>query len=454
MTQPAEKWAVVGGGMLGMLLAHRLAQAGRNVTLIEAAPHLGGLASAWRLGDITWDRHYHVILGTDAVLRGVLAELGIEQEIRWAKTRTGFYVDGGHYSMSDSWEYLRFPPLNLVDKARLAATILYASRVNAWKKLESVLAEDWLRQWSGDRLTEKIWLPLLRAKLGENYRKTSAAFIWATIKRYYGARSSGSSKTEKFGCVAGGYARILQRFREVLEQEGVRLRLGTPARRIAADAGGGVAVDLAGGDSEMFDQVAVTVASPVAARLCPGLAPQEKSMHERIEYMGIVCASLLLKKPLQGFYVTNICDATIPFTGVIEMSAAVDPVYFGGHTLAYLPKYVDSNDPALTLTDREVEQKFLPPFLQMYPQISRQDILSFQISREKYVMALPVLNYSDHLPPITTSLPGVHIVNSAHIINGTLNVNQTLQLAEREVARLLALPSRAGLAEDRVAQKL
>ena len=448
MTAQQDTWAIVGGGMLGLLLAHRLTQAGRRVTLIEAAPQLGGLASAWRLGDITWDRHYHVILGTDTVLRGVLGELGLDSDIQWARTRTGFYVDERHYSMSNSWEFLTFPPLNLFDKVRLVATILYASRVNAWQRLEGVLVEDWLRQWSGRRLTEKIWLPLLRAKLGDNYRKTSAAFIWATIKRYYGARSTGGAKTEMFGCVTGGYARIIERFRAVLLAEGVEMQLGRAVRCVAPEAPGGLAVALADGTLQRFDQVVLTVASPVAARLCPGLAEEERQQHEKIDYMGIVCASLLLRKPLRGFYVTNICDPTVPFTGVIEMSAVVNRAQFEGHTLVYLPKYVDAQDPALAWTDRDVEDRFLPAFLKMYPQLEPQDVLSFQVSREQYVMALPTLHYSEHLPPVSTAVPGLHIVNSAHIINGTLNVNQTMQLAEREAARLLAQPQHVPLVEE------
>ncbi len=49
-------YGVVGGGMLGATIAYRLAQQGHRVTLYEAAPSLGGLASAWRLGDAEWDR--------------------------------------------------------------------------------------------------------------------------------------------------------------------------------------------------------------------------------------------------------------------------------------------------------------------------------------------------------------------------------------------------------------
>src|SRR2546425_1191683 len=83
------RWGVLGGGILGMTLALRLRQAGHNVALCEAADQLGGLASAWQLGDVTWDRHYHVILLSDSHLRGLLAELGLENDTVWKETRTG-----------------------------------------------------------------------------------------------------------------------------------------------------------------------------------------------------------------------------------------------------------------------------------------------------------------------------------------------------------------------------
>ena len=229
--QSQERWGVVGGGFLGMTLALRLAQRGKAVTLFEAAPSFGGLASAWRLGDIVWDRHYHVTLASDSRLRALLQELGLEDEMQWARARTGFYVDSQLYSMSNTLEFLKFPPLSLIDKIRLGATILRASRIKDWKSLEKIPVKDWLEKWSGPRVTEKVWLPLLRAKLGENYRDTSAAFIWAVIARMYAARRTGM-KTELFGYVPGGYARIIERFEQALQQEHVTCRLGQPVRAI------------------------------------------------------------------------------------------------------------------------------------------------------------------------------------------------------------------------------
>ena len=44
-------------------------------------------------------------------------------------TRTGFLVDGRLHSLSSSLDFLRFPPLGLVDKARLALTVLRAAHM-------------------------------------------------------------------------------------------------------------------------------------------------------------------------------------------------------------------------------------------------------------------------------------------------------------------------------------
>jgi len=357
MSSEHQHWGIVGGGMLGMTLAHRLAQQGQDVTLFDAGSHLGGLASAWNLGDVVWDRHYHVTLLSDARLRSILSELNLEKEMKWVETRTGFYTDGKLYSMSNTLEFLRFPPLGLLDKLRLAATIFYASKIKDAKQLEKILVTAWLTKWSGTRIFEKIWLPLLRAKLGETYTYTSAAFIWATIDRMYAARRTGLKK-EMFGYVPGGYARILERFEQVLQQENVCVKTRHRAKKVEPTTGGKVSIEFANGQQKAFDQVVLTVPAPIVLRICPQLSEEEKSRLSEIQYLGVICASLLLKQPLADFYVTNITDSWVPFTAVIEMSTLVDRKHFGGHALVYLPKYVTPDDSTFSLTDQEIEAKF------------------------------------------------------------------------------------------------
>ncbi len=431
-----ERFAVVGGGMLGMTLARRLAQAGHDVSLFEAAPNLGGLASAWQLGDVVWDRHYHVTLLSDSNLRALLGELGLESELRWVTTKTGFYTDGQLYSLSNVLEFLAFPPLGLTDKLRLAATILHASRVRRWQELEDIPVADWLTRLSGKRTFEKIWLPLLRAKLGENYRQTSAAFIWAVIARMYAARRTGLKK-EMFGYMPGGYARILERFERVLRDDGVRIEPAQPVESIRSSARG---VDVAFPQrtrgalrsSRDHDACAHRRDCLPAAQRRRGDAP---ARHPLSGHRLRVCPPAPAARP---YYVTNITDPWVPFTAVIEMSALVDRSHFGGNSLVYLPKYLPSDDPAFGVPDEQIEAGFLQALERMYPSFSRDDVLSFRISRARYVLPISTLGYSRRLPPVATSVPGVFIVNSAHIVNGTLNVNETVQLANATVPQLLA----------------
>ena len=429
----AERWAVVGGGMLGLTMAHRLSQLGQDVTILEGADELGGLASPWQLGELTWDRHYHVTLLSDTHLRGVLDEIGLEKEMKWVETKTGFFTNGKLHSMSNTAEFLSFPPLSLLEKLRLGFTIFYGSKIKNWKRLEKQTVESWLRRWSGNGTFEKIWEPLLKAKLGETYKRTSASFIWSYISRMYKARRTGLKK-EMFGYVPGGYAKILDRFEEVLTQNGVEIRLGAKVQNVQHRQGQ-VHVSLENENLE-FDKLVFTTPAPIVAHACPDLTPDEKHRFQDVDYLGIVCASVLLKKPISKYYVTNITDP-VPITAVIEMTTIVDKQELGGHDLVYLPKYVHRDDPIFERTDQDIEEEFLSTIENMYPEFSRDDVVAFRISRVRNVMALPTLRYSEKLPPMQTSIPGVFAVTSSHIVKGNLNVNETIDLAEEGLRDVL-----------------
>jgi phytoene dehydrogenase-like protein len=180
-----------------------------------------------------------------------MGEIGLEREIRWNETRTGVFDGERVHSVSNTLELLRFPSLNPLDIARLGMTVLYASRVRDWRRLEQIPVADWLRRWSGRRTFEKFWLPLLRSKLGAAYQDTSAAFIWATIQRLYAARRGGMKK-EMFGYVPGGYARVTAAFGDLLKREGVRIELGCAVKRVAPAAGGGIVVDTVDRGTQRF----------------------------------------------------------------------------------------------------------------------------------------------------------------------------------------------------------
>ena len=432
----AKNWGIVGGGVMGMTLAHRLSQMGHKVTIFEAAPELGGLVSSWKMDQTEWDKFYHVILLSDFRTRNILKDIGVEDDIEWVETKTGFYINGKLHSMSDTIEFLQFPTLNLFDKFRLGLTILAAARIKNWKRLEQIPVTDWLLKWSGKNTYNKIWLPLLRAKLGESYTRTSAVFIWATIQRLYGARKSGLKK-EMFGFVRGGYKNVIAAFKETLMNEGVDIYLNKAVKEIKTLSGEKPTLTLANDEKHEFDEIIITLPSSIAASLCPQLSAIEVQQLNDIEYLGVICVAVLLDKSISDFYVTNITDDTIPFTGVIEMTALVDKKYLDGHALIYLPKYVVQGDSLFSKSDEEIKNYFVDSFKKMYPAITDENIKFAGVARAKHVITVAKLGYSVSLPNVKTSVPGVFIVNTSHIKDGTLNVNETITVAEAKLEEIL-----------------
>lgn len=273
-----ERWAVLGGGLMGQVLALRLREAGHEVTLIEAAPDLGGLAMPWSVAGVTYDKFYHVVLPFDHRTLSLVNELGLQDEVVWKRTQTGFFAKGRLVPLNGAIDYLRLPVIGMVGKLRLAVLLMAGARIRDGAPLDRVPVEDWLVRWCGRGCYEGIWKPLLRAKLGDNYRRASAAFIWASIRRLYLARK-GTGKIEELGFVRGGYRRILDALRDRLGTAGVDLMTGTQVKKVARLADGFV-VQTSGG-THAFDRVVSTLPASLSARVCEGLTEAERGRLRR-----------------------------------------------------------------------------------------------------------------------------------------------------------------------------
>jgi protoporphyrinogen oxidase len=433
--QGAESWCVAGGGMLGQALALRLARAGKSVTLLEAAPDLGGLAAAWDVGGVTWDKFYHVILPFDRNTLALIEDVGLTDRLVWARSRTGFFARGRMSPLNGALDYLRLPTLSPIAKARLAWTLMRVARIADGDPLARRPVGEWLTEWSGRAAYERLWKPLLRAKLGDNADKASAAFIWATIRRLYLARSSGA-KTETLGFVEGGYAAILAALAVRLKTAGVITLTGTPITRIAPD-GAGFRVETPKGPMH-FDRVVSTLPAAPTATVCEGLSLDIRARLTGVTYQGILCASVVLNRPLGGNYLTYLTDEGLPFTAVVEMSALTGTQRTGGKTLAYLPRYATQDDPYWALPDDQIAQRFTEGLTRIFPDLTAASIEAIRIARVRHVMAVPTVGYADTVPPVATNLPGLFLVNSAQITDGTLNVDATLGLIDRALPTLLA----------------
>ena len=439
--------AVVGGGMLGLTLALRLARRGRRVTVLEAAPRLGGLACSHDYGDFVWDRFYHCVLPQDGALLALIQELGLAGDLRWTRTGTGYHAGGCTYDMNGSRDWLRFPLLSLLDKARLGALVLYATRAADPMKLYGLTAAAWLTRICGRRGYEQFWRPLMRAKFGPYHDKVAAVFIWATLTRLFGARA-GADNTEKLGYVRGGYGAILSGMERTVVELGGEVKAGAPVRKILPAGGAGARVAYVGGDGDAveadFDQVIFTGPTGLAEALVePGpfaeVVRRARAAYPAAEtYLGVACLVLTLPRPLTPYYVLNIGDERVQLTGLVETTNLVDRhAETAGLSLVYLPLYMDSADPRLDAPDEDLSRPMLEQGLaRLFPSFSVQEARYVGVHRARFVQPLPLVRRGPVREPPLPRLTGPFcLVNTAMLSCATLNNNEVVKLAGAMAAR-------------------
>src|SRR5437764_7600503 len=175
------EYAILGGGALGLGTAYRLTRAGHSVMIFEQEPTAGGLAAGFRVGDAWLEKFYHHLFRTDTTIIKLIQELGLGERLEWSHPRTVCLIDGKFQQLDSPLTLLRFSPLRIDERLRVAAVGAMLKLTNS-KPYEGKTAEPWLRRWMAKRPYGMVFEPLFAAKFGDRHGQIDLPWFWARFQ--------------------------------------------------------------------------------------------------------------------------------------------------------------------------------------------------------------------------------------------------------------------------------
>lgn len=428
--------AIIGAGIGGLAAAHDLVRAGHEVVVFEAASQVGGLASGFKEPHWDWsvEQYYHHWFASDRHLLGLAGELGLGDRVIFRRPTTVMYHDGRFYPFDSPLAALRFPGLGWgLDKLRFGLVGLYLRRTRAWQPLERVTVEQWMRRWTGDRVWERMWEPMVIGKFGERFApRVNMAWMWARLH----------ARTASLGTYEGGFQAFVDETAEILRGRGVRIVLGARADGIRQQAGGGLDVQVSGAEAPPggFDRVLVTVSPALLARLAPEL-PQDYlqgllGMHS----LGAVVMVLALRRPLspEGYYWYNLPkSAGFPFLALVEHTNFMPRERFGGDVIVYCGDYLETDHEYFRLGQDELLARFLPALKRVNPAFEPGWVKGSWLHRTTYAQPVPLVDHSRNIPAVATPLPGLFFASMSQVYPWDRGTNFAVEIGRRAAGMLL-----------------
>ncbi|MDY6869236.1 MAG: hydroxysqualene dehydroxylase HpnE [Actinomycetota bacterium] len=448
MTTDTRRFVVIGGGLAGLASAVWLAEAGRDVVLLERRGHLGGRTHAMRADhvDDVPDNGQHVIASGYHHLYRYLDSVGTREYLAFPKVSTLRWPDGRKTRVQTTGlGALRtlfgvHPDAGFGDRLRAArATIrLGWQALRQPADLADLTTEQWFeRVGMPAPAREALWDWLALGIAAEPVSRESAK-VFANVMAT-GIRLGLRHRIP----VTIGYPTVdldtlyISGAVKVFEEHGVDVRYRAVARRIHVDDGVVTGVSLADGTHIPADAVVCAVPNSYIAGLLDDL-PEHAEIYAAADKLGhtpIVSTNLYLDRPL---------GTETAFEGLIGGTGVIDEVFdrqimHGRRTnRAWLYCLTTSGAyEQITKTSDEIVAEQMALLRRYYPAARHADVVQAQVVRMPKATFSQVVGTDALRPPQRTSVPSLVLAGDWTATNWSATMESAVESAATAVRLLL-----------------
>ena len=438
----APRVAVIGGGLAGITAAIALAEAGAQVTLLEARPRLGGATCSFSRDGLTVDTGQHVFLGCCTEYRGLLGKLGMTAHApvqdRFDVTVLAPGLRSGRLrrtALPGPLHMLpalgRYPFLSWAERAAVARPALAMRFLNpAEPRVDEQRFGDWLAaRGQSDRARRALWDLFTVSALniaGDDASLSLAAIVVKTgllgknnaadigvparpLGELHG--DAGAALLTKLGAqihlgakvaaidIDPAAAAVPAASGSPADRSGFRVRLARIADPTAPGSGVG-ATEIAA------DAVVLAVPHETAARLIPSGALPDTAVAgwAGLGASPIVNVHVIYDRPVTDLPFAAAIDSPVQWVfdrTRISGLAQTDPrAQYLAISLSAADQYVDV--PAATL-----REQFVPALADLFPAAREAQVTEFFVTRERRATFRQAPGTARLRPQAATQLPGL-----------------------------------------------
>ncbi|MDD1697454.1 MAG: NAD(P)/FAD-dependent oxidoreductase [Methanoregula sp.] len=365
------KIAIIGGGLTGLVAAHKLVQ-DHEVDLFEKMPFLGGCLSSYNVNDYYIERYYHHCFLTDNNLFALITEMGLIDKLEWKTGTTGYCSGNKIYRLNTPLEILLYPELSLMDKVKLAR-LTFKSKKTDLRTLDDVTAEQYILTNLGKNIYSSFFEPLLKSKFGERRKEVSAAWLLSRIA----IRSNRGVSGEHLGYINGGFHQLIDALEKSITQNGGIILKQTPVSSVSHKNGAWEA------NGNRYDTIISTIPPQEFERMGGPVLPP-------VPYQGAACMTLALEREVtEGIYWLNMKDDA-PYGAVVAHTNFIPINRYGEH-IVYLASYFTG-----TVTPR-LDIRMLEDFCTRFS-VTRDEIHWYKMAVDPWAGPVYTTGYRSVIP--------------------------------------------------------